>query len=135
MSVRVTIDTKISVSSDERGHKDLGNFGSIVTTDAWNEGGTQKSRIAGGGTVKEIILDDIESVGLLFVRISPTNTNENWTALTLQLNADTGEEITITPVAGKRVGYFLITTSGLNSLFFTNNETISLDIVIIMAGD
>jgi len=135
MPIRFMLDIDVSVSSDCRGLKDLGNNASSITSDAYNEGGSQRTLIPAASTDKVIPLDDIANVGVLYLKVQPVDANDPGQVIGIRLNDVANDLISIFPMSGKKVGYFLLTSDAVTSLFVTNAGTVDVALTMIIAGD
>ena len=133
--VRTQLSINASVSSNTAGHKDLGNVNVSVLIDSLNEGGSQKFLLPAATTDKLITLDDLAECRMIFVKTQPRDPNQVPVSIDLKRNADTAEPITITPLATKTAGVFLLSTEGLTSIYLTNAGTVDMDITMLVVGD
>ena len=135
MPVRVSLDLTLTVSSDSREQKDLGNHSTRIKSDGYKEGGSQRTIIAAGVTDKLIPLDDIANVGFVFLKTAPVDENLDGQTVGVRFN-DPGNELRdIVPLAGKKVGYYFQSTDALTALYFTNTSAVDIALTMIIAGD
>ena len=135
MPIRLTLDLTTTVSSDSRENKDLGNHTSKIKTDTYTEGGSQRTVIPAGSTDRVIPLDDIANVGFILIKTQPVDANNAGQTIGVRFNAIGNELREIHPMAGKKVGYYLQTTDGVDALFVTNSSAVDMALTIILAGD
>lgn len=135
MSVRVDIGLQLAVSSSTSNAKDLGNLTFSERTTSWGEGGSRKLRIAAGATGIQVDLCDLADAQLLLLSVYPANANDNGESITIRLNDLAADEITIDPLGDKKRGFFLLTTSGLTTIYVNHPGTVDVELTLVAAGD
>ena len=135
MTVNVNLNIAMSVSSTSAAEKDLGNLSTSLSSNAMGEGGTRKFLLAAGSTDVELELTNISDIRLLFIKVSPKNDNDPAQGITIKRNDVAGESIPIVPFDDKKIGYFLLTTDSLTSLYATNAGSVDVELTIGSAGD
>lgn len=134
MAVRLRYHIEASVSSSTADCKDLGNVCVDALSDAPNEGGIWKTRVAANATVT-LPLDSITAATFLMLRIVSADPTLTLTPVSITLNGTA--TLTLAPVGTTKESNFLITSDGLTSLQVANTATgaVAIDIIIGTAGD
>lgn len=134
MSVRLRYHIEASVSSSTADTKDLGNVCLDVLSDAPNEGGIWKTRVAAGDTVT-LPLDSISEAVFLLLRIVSADPTLTLTPVDVTLNGTA--TLSLAPVGTSKESNLLVSSAGLTSLQIANTAvgSVAIDIVIGTAGD
>jgi hypothetical protein len=133
MRLRMALDYALSSTSAEE--EDLGKGRFFIRTDGMNEGGSLQTVVPDAATDLETIIAHIADISFLIVRTLPVDKNSDGLALTIKLNSDAGEAIVIDPVPGLREGFFMLSTTGLTKVYFTNASGGDIQVRLIVAGD
>lgn len=135
MSVRFTVTVAYAVSSTVADEKDLGKGQTTVKTDAQESGGSWKTLVPAASTDLEVNLDNISDAKFLLLKTNPRNENDPAQEITVKLNLVGADAIPITPFADKKIGFFLVTTQGLSTIFVSNAGTVDVELTVVVAGD
>lgn len=130
-----TCSVCVGISSTAAETKDLAHQEVSVKTAALTEGGTFRFKLLAATVDKEIILGDTGDVQLIFVKTQPTDQNAVPAQVTVKENLDTNEARLIKCLGDKKVGMYLVTTTGVTKLFVSNLGTVDMDITIAFGGD
>lgn len=136
MAVRVRYKLDTSVSSSSAEERNLANTSFSVVNDALGEGGSWMTTLAGAATDQQLFIPNIADVKLLVVRTTSKDPTLPLPSVTIKKNSALGEAITLVPLSGSKEALFMITTSGLTSLFATNGSaTTVVNVLVIASGD
>lgn len=136
MAIRVRLNVEYAISSSPAESEDLGKRQFHIRTDGMNEGGSLKTVIPDGSTDLETIIPHVAAVGLIMIQTAPVDVNDvTGKSLTVKLEDAANDAIVIDPIPGKREGIFLLTTSALSKVYFTNASGFAIEIIIAFAGD
>lgn len=125
----------LTASSTCNEERDLGNGTYEVVSDASGKGGAFKVIIPQSSVNLQVPLNGISEPALLAIRTTSKDPTLPPVSLDLRKNSTTGEVTTITPFAGKE-GFYMVTVSGLTSIFFTNaSPSTDMEVTIFLAGD
>ncbi len=135
MAVRLTFKAEFSVSSTMADEKDLGNGEYQVRTDAMNEGGAWRTRVADAETDLEIKLDNIANVKFIFLRLTPVVETDPAPVITFKLDAIGNTAVTLASPSDRKEGMLMLTTDSLSALYVTNASGYAVDLTVSVAGD
>lgn len=135
MSVRLRYKVSVAVSSTNAESNDLGNTAFEVVTDAPNDGGVWKTKLAAGQT-RTLNLDDITSATFLMLRMTPTDPTLQMTPVNLSLNGAV-QPLTLKPIGDMDETLFLATTQSITQVTVANTDpaAVDIDIIIGTSGD
>lgn len=136
MTVRLRYKLDIAVSSNANEDQDLGHPVSEVVVDSQGEGGVFKTVLPANTPDQEIKLDNIADCKFIALRVKTVSAQETLPTISIKKNGVGGEAIDIAPLSTAKESHFLLTTTGLTSLYATNADpTVSVEITVVMAGD
>ena len=136
MAARLRYILTIGISSSTAEDNDLGKGKADQVTDGYNEGGSWTTLVAKLTTDVQLQMPNIASVAFLAIRTVSRDTTLSPVQISIKRNSTLGEAIPITPLTGTKEGIFMISTSGLTSLFATNaSATTDMDVRVYALGD
>ena len=135
MTIRARYSLSFAVSSTSAEEKDLGNAKWEVVSDSPNEGGVRKNVVVASAVDVELNMASVASAKLLIVRTSPKDPTEDPVEIRVRRNNITAEQIAIVPLTGTKEGHFLLSTTGLTSLYASNMGTVDMDVTLVLVGD
>jgi hypothetical protein len=128
---RIKFDFKWDISEDANGGRQLGSSdprtGWFGVTDAVDNGGTYSCVILAGATNVPMALNNLANVNLLLIKSDQT--------IVFTKNSTSGEPTTLQALgAGATDALMAMTTTGITSLYISNNGSINANVVISVAG-
>jgi len=128
MAIRTKFEITVQLSEDAQEGKELGNASPWRgTSDLQDNGGTFLQRVAAGATDVLVDLNGLSNGTLLAIK-----SNQE---ISIKKNSTGGEAWTVKPLGtGALNGVFVITTTGVTSLYVTNAGITNADVTFIFAG-
>lgn len=135
MAIRIRLGVNVAISSTTAEDKDLGYSQYEIVSDAQNEGGNWKTRLAAGAVNIQAQLGNIASVKFLSIKTTVANPLDTPGLVQVRKDSPSGEIITVTPLTDTKEGHLIITTSGITAIYLSNPGTVDMDVTIAAAGD
>jgi|WetSurMetagenome_2_1015567.scaffolds.fasta_scaffold30888_2 hypothetical protein len=136
MTVRLVYTISVSVSSSSSGEKDLGNPSYKVTCDTQGEGGSRKVTLAAEDEDVEISLGNIASAKFVLIKTNAKDPTLTLPEITIKLNSNTGEEISLAPLSGAKEAHMILSSSEITAIYATNpSTTVDVEVVVLEVGD
>lgn len=128
MSIRTKFEIDYSLSENSAGGKELGQTPPWTgTTDALDDGGTWRRRIAASATDVLIDLNGLTTCRLLTIKTTQT--------ISYKINSTGNTATKIRPLGtGATEGVLFMTTDDVTAVYLSNAGTIDAEVTITIAG-
>ena len=128
MAVRIRLDIKVTISENPSEANELGRTTPWVgVNDQQENGGSWTQTIAAGTVDKEVDINGLADATFLAIKTDQT--------IDVKKNAAGGEPWTVRPLGvGALDGVFIISTTGITSLFISNSSSKDAIVTFMVAG-
>jgi hypothetical protein len=134
MTVRVRYNIHSAISSTMAEERDLGNLALGIVSDLLTKGGTWKTVLSAGASNVELYFDNISTINLLIMRTTTVNPNDTPANVVITINGPSTEALTIQPIPSTKEGHFLMSTTGVTSVYASNPGSVDMQLTIVAAG-
>lgn len=131
---RLRYKLHLSASSSDQEERDICNPTYEVYTDSMGEIGSAKYLIANGAALEPLAFPQVADAKFLLIRTSVKDPTATAASLDFRKNSPTGEVFTVAPFPGSAEGIFMMSTTGLTSLYVSNAGS-DMYVQIVVAGD
>ena len=135
MPIRIRIRSESSASSNPSEHNDLGNLKLDIIDDTQYEGGVWKTVLIAGATNVLLNMGNLASANFIFLK---TNVKDPTLGppgnIIITKNSSGGEPTTIAPLGQCPEGHWMVTTSGITSLYASNPGSVDMEVTVMAAG-